>query len=96
MDPMIERPCAIRFSIGAILFKRELWKDMGFFDVDRSANALFMMGRDEMKLCEYCVMNSKPIMVSENIVVGHFSFGAQTEGMKEFYNEHPERFMLQK
>ena len=92
LEKQIEYPCPIRFSIGAILFMRDLWEEMGYFDVDR--NASNMMGKDERKICAYCCLNSRPIMVSENIVVGHFSFGAQTEGMKEFYKDHPERFKL--
>ena len=92
LEEQIEYPCPIRFSIGAILFMRELWEEMGYFDVDR--NAKNMMGKDERKMCAYCCLNSFPIMVSENIVVGHFSFGAQTEGMKQYYNDHPERFKL--
>ena len=86
-----ELPCCIRFSIGAILFERELWEEMGMFEVDYSYDH---MGADEVQLCEFCHIMSRPIMVSENIVVGHFSFGPQTEEMKEFYKEHPERFKM--
>ncbi len=91
-EPKKETPCSIRFSIGAILFERSVWERIHYFDVDRKDK--YMMGKDEVKLCEYCMINSLPIMVSENIVVGHFSFGPQTEGMKEFYKKHPERFAL--
>lgn len=91
-EVMQELPCCIRFSIGAILFKRELWEKMGMYEVDYSYDH---MGADEVQLCEFCHIMSRPIMVSENIVVGHFSFGPQTEEMKEFYRHHPERFMIQ-
>lgn len=87
-----EIACPIRFSIGAILFERDLWENMRYFDVQR--NDPYMMGKDEVKICQYCMINSKPIMVSENIVVGHFSFGSQTEGMKECYYNHPEWFSI--
>lgn len=87
-----EIACPIRFSIGAILFERTLWENMHYYDVDRKDK--YMMGKDEVKLCQYCLIHSQPIMVSKNIVVGHFSFGAQTEGMKEFYGKNRERFML--
>lgn len=87
-----ETACPIRFSIGAILFERSLWEQMNYFDVKR--NDIYMLGKDEIKLCEYCMINSLPIMVSENIVVGHFSFGIQLEGMKEYYLQHPEKFIL--
>lgn len=87
-----EIACPIRFSIGAILFERDLWEEMKYFDVKR--NDPHMMGKDEIKICEYCMINSMPIMVSENIVVGHFSFGKQTEGMKDYYKNHPEKFQI--
>jgi hypothetical protein len=50
------------------------------------------MGADEVNLCTFCMLQSRPIMVSENVVVGHFSFGRQTEEMKKYYLEHPEKF----
>lgn len=83
--------CPIRFSIGAILFKRKLWEDMGYFSVDRSTTA---MGLDEKELVEFCCSQSRPVMVAENIVVGHFSFGPQTAEMKKYYKEHPKNFMV--
>ena len=85
-----ETPCPIRFSIGAILFERDIWEQMHYFDVNRKDEN--MLGKDEAKLCEFCMINSFPIMVSENIAVGHFSFGSQTDGMKEYYLQHPDRF----
>ncbi len=89
-----ETPCPIRFGIGAIMFERDIWEQMHYFDVNRKDKD--MMGRDEVKLCQYCMINSRPIMVSENIVAGHFSFGKQTEGMKEYYFQNPDRFVLKK
>ena len=86
-----ELPCPIRFSIGAILFERNLWESMGHFKVNRKTNA---MGADEAQLCEFCILQSRPIMVSENIVVGHFSFGPQTNEMKEFYKAHNDLFKI--
>ncbi len=86
-----ELPCPIRFSIGAILFKRELWENMRYFKVNRKNNS---MGADEEQLCNFCVLESRPIMVSENIVVGHFSFGSQTKGMKDFYKLNKDLFKI--
>lgn len=91
--PKNTTPCPIRFSIGAILFPRYTWEHMNYFDVDRKDKN--MMGKDEVKICRYCCINSRPIIVTDNVVVGHFSFGSQTEGMKEYYLQHPERFMIQ-
>lgn len=84
-----EKPCAIKFSIGAIFFARKLWCDMGYFDVDRSGNA---MGIDERQITELCFSSSRPIMVSENIVVGHLSFGEQNKAMKQYYMDNPDNF----
>lgn len=86
-----ERPCSIKFSIGAILFARKLWTDMGYFNVDRSGNA---MGVDEIQITEFCLSSSRPIMVSENVVVGHLSFGTQNEIMKQYYMMNPDKFKL--
>lgn len=73
--------CNVRFSIGFILFARELWIDMGCFDVvDSSA-----LGIDEEEICKYCMDKALALVVAENSVVGHFSFGQQTAKMKEFY-----------
>jgi hypothetical protein len=88
--------CPIRFSIGAILFERDTWKDMGYFYVDKSNG----MGRDEVQLCSLAMTVSKAIIVSENTLVGHFSFhnpwgnSNTTEIMKEYFLTHPERFMI--
>ena len=81
--------CAIRFSIGAILFAKETVEQMGYFTVERDISG---MGDDEVELCTYCMLQSRPIMVCENTVVGHFSFGPQTAGMKEYYQQNKELF----
>ena len=88
-EPLEERPCPIRFSIGAILFERDLWERMGWFDVDLKSSG---MGSDEVQLCKYCMLQSRPLMVSENIVAGHFSFGKQNEEMKKYYARNVEKF----
>ena len=82
--------CPIRFSIGAILFSREIWEAMGRFEVARGAN----MGRDEAQMCQYCMIESRAIVVSENTIAGHFSYGPQTKAMEEFYTNNKEIFKL--
>lgn len=79
-----ERPCPIRFSIGAVLFERKVWETMHFFTVNRR----YPIGTDEEDLCAWCVNSSRPLMVSENIVVGHFSFGPQNAAMREYFDSH--------
>ena len=90
MDELEEKPCSIRFSIGAILFERQLWEDMDFFRVVKGTNSL---GVDEADMCNFCCFTSRPLMVSENIVVGHLSFGPQNEAMKQYYSEHQDLFL---
>ena len=82
--------CSIRFSIGIILFSRQLWEDMGRFEVGIGSN----MGRDEIQLCNYLLSDSRAIIVSENTIAGHFSFGKQTQAMKEYYNKNREIFKV--
>ena len=73
--------CPIRFSIGAILFKREYWEEMKMLDVVKGPG----MGVDEGQLCNEAMTNSRAIIVSLNSVVGHLSFGLQNEAMKEYF-----------
>lgn len=83
--------CPIRFSIGAILFSRKTFMDMGMFSVNRNGNS---MGRDEEDFCTFCISNSKAIIVAENVVVGHLAFGKQNMSMKEYYMKNKERFKI--
>lgn len=73
--------CPIRFSIGAILFTRKFWSEMGMFDVVNGSG----MGSDEKQICSYCMTSSKAIIVSKNSIVGHLSFGKQNETMKKYF-----------
>jgi len=79
-----------KFSIGAILFTKDLWNDMGRFSVQRGNG----LGIDEIDLNKYCYLESLPVVVSHNQVVGHFSFGKQTKSMFEYLDKHPEMFKL--
>ena len=85
------QPCPIRFSIGAIMFERSLWIDMGYFNVDLNNSGL---GEDEVQICSYCNLHSRPLMVSENILVGHLSFGPQNKEMNKFFNENKDKFIV--
>lgn len=80
--------CAMRFSIGAILFSRQLWEDMGRFKVTIGNN----MGIDEVQICDYVFADSRAIIVSENTIVGHFSYGKQTAEMKKYYEKNRDIF----
>ncbi|MZU91197.1 hypothetical protein CJP55_04000 [Lactobacillus plantarum] len=82
--------CPVRFSIGCIVFKRDFWDEINMFEVGHG-NA---MGLDEEQVDAACLIKSKPIIVDENTVVGHLSFGIQNNVMKEFYLNHVANFSI--
>lgn len=88
-NPLEEKACPVRFSIGAILFNRSLWENMDHFKVDKNGPG---MGDDENQICYHCMSSSRPILVSENVVVGHLSFGQQNEAMKKYFLENEDDF----
>ena len=82
--------CSVRFSIGLILFHRNLWKVMGGWQLPTDGGA--GIGIDEAQICTFCTARSLGMIISENVVVGHLSFGQQNEAMKEYYLSHREKF----
>lgn len=84
--------CPIRFSIGAILFKRELWEKMRYFKVESGS----CMGLDESQICSYCVCDSKAMIIAENTCVGHLSFGTQNKPMEEYFKKNTNVFKIKK
>jgi len=68
-----------RFSIGAILFERELWEQMrGFRRGFRPPG----LGEDEQHVAVSCLTSSRIMAVVHNVYAGHFAFGAQTPAMR--------------
>ena len=92
-DPFKYEACPVRFSIGAILFKRDFFEEMGMFDVPRFGSA---MGMDEVQICRYCLDQSKGMLISLNTVVGHLSFGSQNKSMEEYFLKHKDVFEIHK
>jgi glycosyltransferase involved in cell wall biosynthesis len=82
--------CGVRFSIGFILYRRGFWEEIGWYGVSGTVD----LGRDERELCYNSIIRSNAMIVAHNTVVGHFSFGPQTEAMKEFYHDNPEYFEI--
>lgn len=82
--------CGVRFSIGFILYNRMLWEELEGFSVSGTVD----LGVDEEEFCAYCINSSRAIIVAENTIVGHFSFGSQTNGMKDLYAEENQLFAL--
>lgn len=72
--------CSTRFSIGAILFRREFIEKVGGF---KSAWHSGVLGVDEDMLCRDCVSQSRPMYIIESVLAGHFSFYPQESLMKE-------------
>ena len=87
--PLEERICPIRYSIGAILYERRIWEAMHYYDISKSNAA-----PDENQLLTWCCLNNRPVMVSENIIVGHFCAQKQIGEMKQYLLEHPHHFQL--
>ena len=76
--------CANRFSIGAILLKRDFWELIGGFEVGIEGE----MGLEEEQINSFCAAKNCGIFVAEDIFVGHLGFGKQKEVVKEFYLEN--------
>lgn len=89
---LVERPfqysvCPIRYSIGFILFRRSNWIHMGGFPV-----LMGNMGVDEEAFCQYCMIQSKAMVVAENAVAGHLGYGPQNKEMEEYFQTHKKQF----
>ncbi|MCM1154882.1 MAG: hypothetical protein NC392_05910 [Roseburia sp.] len=85
--------CNVRFSIGCILYDREFWDKMGGrypYGTGRPGD----VGEDEVHMCARTVLKSQALVVDESSVAGHFSFGPQTEGMKDYYAARHELFEI--
>ncbi len=86
--------CNVRFSIGCILYSRAFWDKMdGAYPYATGLPG--DVGEDEVRLCARTVLKSYVLAVDESCVVGHFSFGPQTEGMKDYYAARHELFEIQ-
>lgn len=85
--------CNVRFSIGCILYSREFWDKMGGA-YPYATGQPGDVGEDEVHMCARAVLKSYALAVDESSVVGHFSFGTQTEGMKGYYAARHELFEI--
>jgi len=50
------------------------------------------MGGDEAEICTLAMSQSYAVIIGENTVVGHLSFGKQNEFMKQFFLENKNLF----
>jgi hypothetical protein len=88
--PFAYSPLPHRFSIGAILFERELWDDIGGFVTVPGGG----VGDDEEQLCRECLNLSRVGVVIHNVFAGHFSFGEQDAEMRAALPELAERLAV--
>jgi hypothetical protein len=65
--------CNHRFSIGAILFRRGTWKEMGGFSVAPKNQ----LGLEEIDLCAWCCVNSRAMIITDRVFAGHAGFQSQ-------------------
>ena len=78
-----------RFSIGAILFERDLWEGMnGFKRLQRSPG----LGEDEQHICVECLSRSRIMAVLQNVYAGHFAFGPQQPAMEAAFGSRLSEF----
>lgn len=80
--------CYHRYSIGFILMDRAVWESMGGFKIAPEG----VLGVDEEYLCEWCMNRAYAFVVAERAYAAHFSYGLQTEHMKEVYEKRKEEF----
>jgi len=69
--------CHHRFSIGAILLRRAVWKSMEGFSV----SAPGVLGAEEGDLCAWCVEHSRAMVIAHRVLVGHAGFQPQVASL---------------
>lgn len=83
-------PCPFRFSIGCFAMERRVWESMGGFSTAPEG----VLGLEEIDLAAYCSANALPILVADNILVGHVGFGHQTPLMTKLILDWIEKGLL--
>ena len=80
----------VRYSIGAILFSRDYWKQIGGFKV----GILGQMGLEEEQICGFSLVNFKPIFIALDVFAGHLGFYTQKETCRRFFEKHSDEIFL--
>lgn len=81
--------CSYRLSIGAILFTREFWDEIGYFRVAE----IGCMGAEEEQVNSYCMNNMYSIVIAEDTLAGHLGFFHQKESCRKFYEKHKKQIL---
>lgn len=79
-----------RFSIGAVVFSREVWNEMKGFTVELDAIQQYKrigLGTDEKDLNRFSMMKAKPMILDKTVLVGHLGYGPQTSYMTNLYKK---------
>lgn len=89
----------IKVNIGFILFKREIWEQMGQFRLptinERRTNPVGM-ALDENQLCSFCFLQYKAILIAQKCAVGHLGFSKQSKIMKHWFLQNLDKFKIKK
>ncbi len=73
-----------KFSIGAILLRRDFWRLFGGFKVRPFIGGI---GVDEAHICAACITFSRVMAVAPDVFAGHFSFAPQDSVMRAALGE---------
>lgn len=92
-DDLTYTICPVRYSIGAILFTRDAWREFGGFPLT-FVGGVYGLGDDEEHICHYACFTGKAMVISDNVVVGHLGYGPQTSAMLDYYEQHKDRFAI--
>jgi hypothetical protein len=82
-----------RFNIGAVLYRRELWEELGGLRVSFPARIRPALGEDEVSLCASAITHSRVTCVVHNVFAGHFGFGPQEQAMMRALPDMADRLM---
>lgn len=81
-----------RFSIGAILFKREFWESINGFVVGADG----VTGIEEEQVCAYCMNHMRNIVIAHDVFVGHLGFYKQKQSIRNFFEKNKSAIELDK
>lgn len=82
--------CANRLSIGAILFTRDFWKRIGYFEVGLEG----AMGLEEEQVNAFCIANNYGIYIAEDVFAAHLGFFKQKNIVREVFENNINSFRV--